>query len=73
MPRFYFNVIDSRFIPDTTGAECADMAVVRRSAVRAAGEMLSEFSEDASGTSDWQMIVTDEASRPVMKLRFSFH
>ncbi|MDX6807135.1 DUF6894 family protein [Terrihabitans rhizophilus] len=73
MPRFYFNIIDNRFLPDPIGAECADMVVVRRCAVRAAGEMLREFSDDVAGTSDWQMIVTDEASHPVLNLKFSIH
>jgi hypothetical protein len=73
MPRYFFNVHDSRDYPDNEGMELPDLAAVRAEAIRSSGEMLRESKDVADFWSgdDWTMNVTDEAGKTVLTLRFS--
>jgi hypothetical protein len=71
MTRYFFHVIDGRFLVDDVGTELPDMGAVRAMAVQASGEILRDLGIDAWTGSEWQMHVTDDAKRTVLKLRFS--
>jgi hypothetical protein len=48
MPRFFFDVLDSRsgFVPDDEGTECADAVAAKQDAQRAIGEMIKDAMPD---------------------------
>ena len=71
MSRYFFHVIDGKFLVDNVGAELPDMGAVRAMAVEASGELLRDLGMDAWTGSEWQMHVTDEAKHTVLKIRFS--
>ncbi len=71
MPRFYFHVHDGRDVPDPYGVELPDQEAARREAIRAAGEMLRDWSGKLPIGSEWRMNVTDGAGHPVLTLRFT--
>ena len=73
MPRYFFHVRDGQDLTDTEGSELPDLKAVRTEALQASGEMLRGIKGEADFWSghDWIMNVEDEASRPVLTLRFS--
>ncbi len=70
MPRFFFNIHDSRDMPDRDGVDLPDLKAVRAEAVKTAGEMLRDIDGALTGE-EWIMEVTDEAGWLVLTLRFS--
>lgn len=71
MPRFYFHVIDGKFLVDDEGTECIGIAQVREQAIATAGAILRDYAGDFPSGLEWQMHVTDDAKATVFKLRFS--
>jgi hypothetical protein len=71
VPRYFFNVIDGKFLVDGEGTELPGMPEVRAMAVETAGAMLRDQGRTAWHDSEWQMHVTNEAKETVLKLRFS--
>jgi hypothetical protein len=70
MPRYFFHIVDGKFLVDTDGIELPDMPAVRVEAIAAAGEILKDFATRWTGA-EWQMHVTNEAEDTVLKLTFS--
>lgn len=70
MSRYYFNVIDGKFLVDEDGTECSDMDEVREQAITTAGAILRDLGRKFAG-SNWQMRVTDGDKRTVLRLDFS--
>lgn len=70
MPKYFFHVVNSRFIPDTEGTECATAEEVRTQAVKAAGDMLRDMGLEIWTTNRWYMFVTDETNRTLLELAF---
>jgi hypothetical protein len=70
MPRYFFNIHDSRDMPDRDGVDLPHLKAVRAEAIKAAGEMLRDIDGALTGE-EWIMEVTDEAGRLVLTLRFS--
>jgi hypothetical protein len=71
MPRYFFNLIDGKFIVDTEGTLCATPADMRNEAIRTAGHILRDEAGNFPRGLEWQMHVTDEEKNTVLKLRFS--
>jgi hypothetical protein len=71
MPRYFFNVIDGRFLVDHEGAELADIAAARATAIETAGAMLADAGRAFWDGTEWQMHVTDTNLRTVLKLTFT--
>jgi hypothetical protein len=71
MPRYFFNVIDGQFLVDEQGTDCADMQCVRDEAIKTAGAILRDGGVSYAGGIEWQMHVTDERKKTVLRLRFS--
>ena len=70
MPRYFFHIHDGRDVPDREGADLPDMHAVRSEPIRAASEILRDLDGALTGE-EWTMKVTDQASQPVLTLRFS--
>lgn len=71
MPRYFFHVVNGKFMPDSNGLECASPEEVKATAVRAAGEMLHDQGIDLWRTGRWDMYVCDDRNRTCLKLSFS--
>jgi hypothetical protein len=72
MPRYFFNIVDGRFLVDHEGTELSGLDEMRVQAIDTAGAMLREAGRSTSGKGpEWQMHVTDEAHKTVLKLCFS--
>lgn len=71
MPRYFFNVIDGQFLVDEEGTDCADMKGVRDEAIKTAGAILKDGGAGYASGLEWQMHVTNESKKTVLRLRFS--
>ena len=71
MPRYFFHVINGSFLPDTVGHECQTFDQAKAEAVRAAGAMLREQGLQLWKTGQWDMYVTAEQNRTLLKLSFT--
>lgn len=71
MPLYFFNVIDGEFLVDAEGTRCADMIAVRDQAITTAGAILRDKGGAYPQGREWQMHVSDENKKIVLKLRFS--
>ena len=71
MARYFFNVIDGKFLADDVGAELPDLAAARAMAIQTAGAILRDEGSRLSPDAEWLMFVTNEARQMVFKLRFS--
>jgi hypothetical protein len=71
MPRYYFQVTDGRFIVDKDGTQLADLHAARVMAIQTAGEMIQDAGREFWDGDEWQMHVTDETQKTVLKLCFS--
>jgi hypothetical protein len=71
MPRYFFNVIDGKFLVDEEGTECSGMPEVRDQAIATAGGLLKDQAGKFPSGLEWQMHVTDEAKQTVLKITFS--
>ena len=70
MPRYFFHIFNGKAILDDVGVELPDLDAVRREAIRASGQMLSEDGHIWSGEA-WRMIVADSARTIVFSTSFS--
>jgi hypothetical protein len=70
VPRYFFHIHDGRDSPDQEGVHLPDLHAVRPEAIRAASEMLRDLDGALTGE-EWTIKVTDQASQPVLTLRFS--
>lgn len=71
MSRFFFHVIDGKFLVDAEGTELADLAEAKSEAIRTAGEVIRHGGQSAWDGTEWQMHVTDADQKTVLKLTFS--
>jgi hypothetical protein len=71
MPRYFFNIIDGKDIPDHEGTELPGIAEARGQAINTAGNMIAEQGDTVWNGSPWMMNVSDETGAPVFTLRFS--
>jgi hypothetical protein len=71
MPLYFFNVIDGEFLVDEEGTDCLNMRAVRDQAITTAGAILRDKGGRYPVREEWQMYVTDEGKKTVLKLRFS--
>ncbi len=71
MSRYFFNVIDGKFLFDSEGTECSGMQEVRELALETAGTLLRDQARSYPSGLEWQMHVTDEARTTVLKLTFT--
>jgi hypothetical protein len=71
MSRFFFHVIDGKFLVDTEGTELSGLAEARAEAVVTAGEIIRSAGLSAWDGHEWQMHVTDADKKTVLKLTFS--
>jgi hypothetical protein len=71
MPRYFFNTIDGRRIPDDEGTDLPDLSAVRAEATRVMGELLKEQPEDLWAHGRLTLEVTDEGGAGVLVLAVS--
>jgi hypothetical protein len=71
MPKYFFDPINSAFLPDELGTECATPEEVKEQAVIAAGEMLRDQCLHLWKTGKLDMFVTDERNNTHLNLSFS--
>jgi hypothetical protein len=71
MDRYFFHVIDGKFLVDTQGTDLPDLAAARNEAIVAAGEILRDAGRSAWNGAEWQMHVTDSNKKTVLKLTFT--
>ncbi|GJE53983.1 MULTISPECIES: DUF6894 family protein [Methylobacterium] len=68
MARYFFDLNDGSDIPDEIGREIADLAALRREALRVMTSLTAAEAEDAKDTT-LVMTVRDEAGRTPLKVR----
>ena len=71
MPRYFFNVQDSRTIPDEVGTVLAGPDEARALAVTAMAEAVRDLGSEFWKAAEWQMHVTDEQGGTVCDDHFS--
>lgn len=71
MPRYHFNVHDGKDIPDTDGAELADLDAARVYAAQYASALLREQMEAFWKGDKWHIDVTDHRGLALFTLTFS--
>jgi hypothetical protein len=67
----FFTILDGKLIVDTEGEYCASWADMREQAIRTAGECLRDMAAKYPSDLEWQLVVTNESSETVMRLRFA--
>jgi hypothetical protein len=68
MPQYFFNIHDSRDIPDDQGTHLSSPEEACTEAVAAAGAMLKDLREEFWCAAEWRMHVTDEQGATVCAL-----
>ena len=68
--RYFFNILDGNPIVDTEGEYCASWDKVREQAIQTAGECLRDMAPRYPSDLAWQLVVTNESSETVLRLRF---
>jgi hypothetical protein len=71
MLRYFFHVMDGQYFPDTEGTLCESRQAMREQAISTAGALLKEAAHKLPSDQEWQMHVTDENNKTVLRLRFS--
>jgi len=71
MPLYFFNVRDGKNIKDEDGSVLAGDAQAREQAITTAAEIIRSDAATLPGNEIWEMMVTDEAGRCIVSLRFS--
>ncbi len=71
MPRYFFNIIDGKDLPDHEGTVLAGVPEAREQAIATAGTLIAEQGDTVWNGSPWMMNVVDEAGTPVFTLTFS--
>ena len=70
MARYFFHIINSEYMPDPDGMECATPEDVKAQAVVVAGEMLRDQGLQLWETRNFYMFVCDEQNKTHLKLSF---
>ncbi|MEO6339469.1 MAG: hypothetical protein ABIO39_05495 [Caulobacteraceae bacterium] len=68
MPRYFFNIENGEFTPDTQGVVLSGLVEVQSQAQRLAGEMLQDGSARLWETGEWRLDITNEAGDSVCVL-----
>lgn len=71
MPRFFFNVSDTKTLFDPEGTELPNWQTARIFAIRYMGELLQSDAKNIAENDDWHIDVTDETGLVMMRLDFS--
>lgn len=71
MARYFFHIVDGDISIDTEGTELPDLEAARSEAISAAGEILKEAGVNGWKGIEWQMHVTDDSNKTLLKLVFS--
>ena len=71
MPRYFFDLRDGSYIPDTDGTDLADLRTARIAAVELAGILLKEGAAKFWDGLEWRIEVKDEAGLILFVLDFS--
>ena len=69
--RYFFTILDGGLIVDTEGEYCACRAEMRKQAIRTARECLRDMANKYPSDLEWQLVVTNESSETVSRLRFA--
>lgn len=69
--RYYFAVLDGKLIVDNVGEHCETWEEVRTQAIKTAGECLRDMAAKYPSGLEWQLVVTNDQSDTVMRLRFA--
>jgi len=71
MPRFFFNVSDTKTLFDPGGADLPNWQAARIFAIRYMGEILQSDAKNIAESDDCHMDVMDESGLIMMRLDFS--
>jgi hypothetical protein len=71
MPLYFFDVRDGKNLKDKDGSVLAGDAQAREQAITTAAEIIRSDAATLPGNELWEMIVTNEAGRCIVSLRFS--
>ena len=71
MARYFFHIIDGKFLIDEEGTECVGLPQVREQALATAGALLKDLAPEFPSGMEWQMHVIDENKVTMFKIRFS--
>ncbi|MER2198520.1 DUF6894 family protein [Methylobacterium brachiatum] len=73
MARYFFDVIDGRTISDEVGLDLADLAALRREAMRLLPEIArDEMHNDDRDVQTLAIMVRDEAGQPIYTANLSY-
>ncbi|AYO85902.1 DUF6894 family protein [Methylobacterium brachiatum] len=73
MARYFFDVIDGRTISDEVGLDLADLAALRREAMRLLPEIARhEMHNDDRDVQTLAIVVRDEAGQPIYTANLSY-
>ena len=70
MPRYFFNVTDSEYIPDPNGTEVETLEQAKAQAVVFAGELIRDSGAKFWQGEDWLIEVADESGLTLFTLMF---
>jgi len=70
MPRYFFEVHDGTFFPDSEGTELADLPAARIAAVELAGGLLRDGAEAFWRGHNWRVDVKDRSGAVLFALHF---
>jgi hypothetical protein len=59
VPRYFFDVVDGKNLPDEIGEELSDLAAAKCHAVTYAGRLICDDAADFWGRGEWLMTVAD--------------
>jgi hypothetical protein len=71
MPRFFFNVSDTKTLFDPEGTELPNWQAARIFAIRYIGGILQSDAKIIAESDEWHMDITDENGLVMMRLDFS--
>ena len=69
MPKYFFNIYNSRALIDYDGAELPDANAAWKEATTTAGQMLQSMDGKLLPGTQWRLEVTDEFANPLYVVR----
>ncbi|QGY03453.1 hypothetical protein MMSR116_17285 [Methylobacterium mesophilicum SR1.6/6] len=72
MPRFFFDIHDGQFLPDTDGTECADLDAARREAMISLPEIARWIIPRDGDNQAFTVLVRDEGGTVVYTATLTF-